>query len=110
MSGVIFRSFFDARTKLYDYYGLPKYKDHRSFYETIGLSRESYALLENYNFALDESIDTWRLEAIVAYQEKLAEQGIGLRDTAGLISKKKVSGKPYGSTKPAAGQPLSSSA
>ncbi len=85
-----FRSFFDARTKLYDYYGLPKYEEHRSFYEAIGLSRESYALLENYNFALDESIDTWRLEAIVAYQEKLAEQGIGLRDTAGLISKKSL--------------------
>ncbi len=85
-----FRSFFDARTKLYDFYGLPKYEDHRSFYETIGLSRESYALLENYNFALDESIDTWRLEAIVAYQEQLAGQGSGLKKTFGFISKKSL--------------------
>ena len=85
-----FRSFFDARTKLYDYYGLPKYEEHRSFYEAIGLSRESYALLENYNFALDESIDTWRLEAIVAYQEQLAGQGSGLKKTFGFISKKSL--------------------
>ncbi|MDE6362707.1 MAG: hypothetical protein K2L86_00310 [Lachnospiraceae bacterium] len=85
-----FRNFFDARTKLYDFYGLPKYEEHRSFYESIGLSKESYALLENYNFALDESIDTWRLEAIVAYQEQLAKQGIGLNNTFGFISKKSL--------------------
>ena len=85
-----FRSFFDARTKLYDFYGLPKYEEHRGFYESIGLSRESYTLLENYNFALDESIDTWRLEAIVAYQEQLAGQGSGLKKTFGFISKKSL--------------------
>lgn len=83
-----FRSFFDARTKLYDFYGLPEYEQHQDFYESIGLSRESYTLLENYNFALDESIDTWRLEAIVSYQEQLAQEGIGLKETFGLVSKK----------------------
>ena len=82
-----FRRFFDARTKLYDFYGIPGYEDHRDFYEAIGLSRESYTLLENYNFALDDSIDTWRLEAIVAYQEQLAEQGGGLHDTFGFVSR-----------------------
>lgn len=85
-----FRSFFDARTKLYDFYGLPEYEEHRDFYESIGLSRESYALLENYNFALDESIDTWRLEAIVAYQEQLAGRGNELKNTFGFISKKSL--------------------
>lgn len=82
-----FCRFFDARTKLYDFYGIPGYEDNRDFYESIGLSRESYTLLENYNFALDESIDTWRLEAIVAYQEQLAEQGRGLHDTFGFVSR-----------------------
>ncbi len=87
---VSFRKFFDARTKLYDFYGLPDYEDNRAFYESIGLSRESYTLLENYNFALDESIDTWRLEAIVAYQEQLAEEGRGLHDTFGFVSRNSV--------------------
>ncbi len=82
-----FRRFFDARTKLYDFYGLPGYEENRAFYESVGLSRESYTLLENYNFALDESIDTWRLDAIVAYQEQLAKDGGGLHDTLGFVSR-----------------------
>lgn len=87
---VNFRHFFDARTKLYDFYGLPGYEDNRAFYESVGLSRESYTLLENYNFALDESIDTWRLEAIVAYQEQLAKEGKGLHDTFGFVSRNSI--------------------
>lgn len=88
-----FRSFFDARTKLYDFYGLPEYTENQKFYESIGLSRESYTLLENYNFALDESIDTWRLEAIVKYQEQSAtsaNQRSGLKNTFGFVSKNSV--------------------
>lgn len=85
-----FRRFFDARTKLYDFYGLPSYDENRSFYASIGLSEESFALLENYNFALDDSIDTWRLESIVEYQEQLAAEGVRLHDTFGFVSKNSV--------------------
>lgn len=87
-----FRSFFDARTKLYDFYGLPPYDQNREFYDSIGLSRESYTLLENYNFALDDSIDTWRLEAIVRYQEQTAGQhtSADLNDTFGFVSKNSI--------------------
>lgn len=90
-----FRRFFDARTKLYDFYGLPAYEENRAFYESIGLSGESYTLLENYNFALDESVDTWRLEAIVAYQEQLARTAGGtggLHSTFGFVSRNSVGG------------------
>ena len=79
-----FRDFFDARTKLYDFYDLPVYDENKAFYESVGLSRESYALLENYNFALDESIDTWLLESMVRYQRRQ------LNDTFGLVSKNSV--------------------
>lgn len=68
-----FDVFFEARTKLYDFYGLPQYEDNQAFFSEIGLSRESYTLLQNYNFALDESIDEHLLEEIVSY----AEQGAG---------------------------------
>lgn len=85
-----FRDFFDARTKIYDFYELPGYDDNREFYESIGLSPESYALLENYNFALDDSIDTWSLEAIAGYQEQLAGIGNGLENTFGFISKNSI--------------------
>ncbi|MDE7207125.1 MAG: hypothetical protein K2N90_08230, partial [Lachnospiraceae bacterium] len=79
-----FRDFFDARTKLYDFYEIPGYEQNKEFYETVGLSRESYTLLENYNFALDESIDTWLLESMAEHQKGQ------LNNTFGFVSKNSV--------------------
>ncbi len=67
-----FRAFFDARTNLYDFYGIPDYDRNEEFYQSIGLSRESYTLLQNYNFALDDSIDESLLERIAQYQRENA--------------------------------------
>ncbi|MBQ6786549.1 MAG: hypothetical protein IJO85_02375 [Lachnospiraceae bacterium] len=86
-----FQSFFDERTSLYDFYGIPSYEEHMEFYEKIGLSRESYALLENYNFSMDESINENLLADIVQYQEKMAKTEQGLAITAGFISKNSLS-------------------
>ena len=84
-----FRSFFDARTKLYDFYDLPPYEDENAaFYASIGLSEESFTLLENYNFALDESIDAWMLESIAAYQRQRAYDGKGLHATLGYVTRR----------------------
>jgi len=79
-----FRDFFDARTKLYDFYGIPDYGQNIDFYESVGLSRESYTLLENYNFALDDSIDTWLLDSMVQYQKSR------LNNTLGFVSKNSI--------------------
>ncbi len=79
-----FREFFDARTKLYDFYDIPNYEQNKEFYETVGLSRESYALLENYNFALDESIDTWLLKSMAEYQKGQ------LNNTFGFVSRNSI--------------------
>lgn len=79
-----FRDFFDARTKLYDFYDIPDYEQNIDFYESVGLSKESYTLLENYNFALDDSIDTWLLESMADYQKGR------LKNTLGLVSKNSV--------------------
>ncbi len=76
-----FRAFFDARTQLYDYYGIPAYEQNEEFYQSIGLSQESYTLLQNYNFALDDSIDEGLLERIVQYQRENA----GLYRIGGLV-------------------------
>lgn len=86
-----FREFFDERTTLYDFYGIPSYEEHAAFYEMIGCSEESYSLLQNYNFSLDESIDEYLLENVVNYQEKMAKTGCGLAMTAGMISKNSLS-------------------
>ena len=91
-----FRQFFDARTKLYDFYGLPEYYSDENnadtdIVEQTGLSEESYALLENYNFALDESIDSWVLDSLAAYQRQQAQNGQALHSTFGFVSKNSVS-------------------
>ena len=80
-----YRDFFDARTELYDFYGIPDYDQNIDFYESVGLSRESYTLLENYNFALDDSIDTWLLESMAEYQKDR------LNNMFGFVSKNSIS-------------------
>lgn len=81
-----YREFFDARTKLYDFYGIPSYEEHQEFYERIGISKESYMLLENYNFALSGEINADSLEQIVEYQEKLAKtENNQLHVTGGIL-------------------------
>lgn len=85
-----FRSFFDARTQLYDFYGIPEYEQNREFYESIGLSEESYELLLNYNFAIDDSIDEQMLSQIAAYQKELAGQEGELCRTGSFVSRKSL--------------------
>jgi hypothetical protein len=85
-----FRTFFDARTNLYDFYELPEYDENEEFYNSIGLSKESYTLLENYNFALDESIDSWMLKSISDYQKENAGVSNSLSNTFGFVSKNNI--------------------
>ncbi len=85
-----FRDYFDARTDLYDFYGIPDYEEHQKFYQEIGLNKESYTLLQNYNFSLDESIDAELMQKIVEYQELQAKNGNGLHSVMGLIVKKSL--------------------
>lgn len=62
-----FRRFFDARTEVYDFTGIPDYKANEDFYKSQGIEPEQYELLINYNFALDSDIDAEKLEAIAKY-------------------------------------------
>lgn len=70
-----FNNFFDARTKLYDFYGIPDYEENKSFYDSIGMTKEAYTLLQNYNFSLDSDIDDRLLEKIMQYQRQQAVEG-----------------------------------
>ncbi len=82
-----FRAFFDARTDLYDFYGIPDYEKNRELYQELGLSRESYDLLQNYNFSLDKEINTEVMQRLAVYQEQQAKQGQGLYTVAGLVTR-----------------------
>lgn len=62
-----FQRFFDARTEIYDFYGVPAYEGNESFYEGVGMTKAQWQLLDNYNFGFDETIDARKLEQIAAY-------------------------------------------
>lgn len=62
-----YRRFFDARTDVYDFTGIPPYEDNYEFYESKGITSAQYELLIDYNFALDDEIDSEVLEEIAAY-------------------------------------------
>jgi len=66
-----FRNFFDARTKVYDYTWYPEYEEAEEFYRSIGVPPAKIALIDNYNFGLDESIDAKMLWDIADYAEEL---------------------------------------
>lgn len=70
-----YRRFFDARTKVYDYTWYPAYEENQEFYESIGVSPGQYELIDEYNFALDPSIDTHMLEDIASFDERAKHRG-----------------------------------
>ncbi len=59
-----YRRFFDARTEVYDFTGVPDYEENKAFYEKAGISEEQVSLLTDYNYYLDESIDADLLETV----------------------------------------------
>lgn len=59
-----FGRFFDARTQIYDFYGIPDYEQNREFYTSIGMGPAGQELLENYNFGFDAGIDAQLLERL----------------------------------------------
>ena len=62
-----YNAFFEARTQLYDYQYIPEYDENKEFYDKLGLDKSEYMLLENYNFGLDDKIDTSVLTEVSAY-------------------------------------------
>lgn len=63
-----FRRFFDARTTVYDFYQEVVTQDgYQDALAGLGVSPAQQMLLRNYNFGLDEEIDTGLLEKVAAY-------------------------------------------
>lgn len=82
----VFLMEFDNRTELYDYQYIPAYEDNVAFYESIHLTEADVALLENYDYALDDRIDGAVLGQVAAYARELRGESLtsvisnGIRD------------------------------
>lgn len=46
----------DARTDIYDFYGLPSYENHKDIYEELGLDYGDWIVMYNYNNKLAEGL------------------------------------------------------
>ena len=67
-----FTSLFNARTELYDYQVPPLYEDgNEEFYESIGISEEEAILFKNYNFGIDNEIDSEIMWKVADYAGSL---------------------------------------
>ena len=82
-----FRQFFNDRTTVYDFY--PEVLTEERFdaeLEELGISTGSQILLDNYNFGLDERIDTRMLSNVAAY----AREHVGGGRDWGAVFKEKL--------------------
>ena len=74
--------FFNSRTELYDFQGIPPYEGNEGFYEKLGMAQsEQYMLLEQYNFGLDDTLDAEALDAVAEYQDGIRKDSVRFGDT-----------------------------
>ncbi len=66
-----FRNFNQARTEIYDYYGVPPYSENEAFYESIGMEECDVVNLERYRLYFTDGLETGKLEETAEYAEKL---------------------------------------
>ena len=73
-----FNALFDARTELYDFQYIPEYSDNKEFYDSIELSEPEQELLVNYNYGIDDEINTEVLRSVAEYADKLKTDEVPL--------------------------------
>lgn len=97
--------FFNSRTQLYDFYGIPPYEGNEGLYGDLGLTESGQELLlEQYNFGLEEGLDAEDLDRISEHQlagraEKQPFAAL-LREKLGLYFYRNIHKEPEGSAVP----------
>ena len=67
--------FFNSRTELYDFQGIPPYEGNEELYEALGMAKSGHhMLLEEYNFGLDDDLDTAVLDRVIAHQKETGQE------------------------------------
>lgn len=71
----IFTSYFNSRTQLYDFQGIPSYEGNEKLYERLGITQsEQHMLFDQYNFGLDDTLDASILDEMAEYQTAVKKQ------------------------------------
>lgn len=66
-----FRRFNQARTDIFDYYGVPPYDENQDFYQSIGMEECDVVNLERYNLYMIDGIEDRKLEQTAVYAKQL---------------------------------------
>ena len=70
-------TFNDARTTLYDFYGLPDYEKNKEFFEDLNISEtRDYVTLEKYYLELRDGMDPDALPKIADYRVKESKEAL----------------------------------
>lgn len=80
-----FMEYFDNRTELYDYQGLPPFEGNEELYERLGITEsEQNMLFEQYNFGMDDALDAGILKEMAEHQaDRKKQQTTSLQKLAG---------------------------
>ena len=69
-----FKVYNEARTDIYDYYGIPSYAASKEVYETLSLSYGDWIAIDHYDSGLVEELDAQKLLAIASEAKKQWEE------------------------------------
>lgn len=71
----LFQKFHDSRVQLYDYCDMLPYMENADRYESVGIGKEEYIILDQYALVLEDKADTELLQAASkVYTDKLNEE------------------------------------
>ncbi|NLL78190.1 MAG: hypothetical protein GX235_13285 [Clostridiales bacterium] len=77
-----FIDFFNSRTELYDFQGIPPYEGNEELYERLGITQvEQNLLIEEYDFGMDDTLDAGILDAMAKYQAEKKKQTESITET-----------------------------
>lgn len=79
-----YQSINTARSELMDFYGVPNYEQHQSFYDSINVTHEDVMLLKQYCFTLSKRITP---ETIINISSYAKDNSIQVNDPFGTILK-----------------------
>ena len=70
-----YRDFNEARSFVYDYYGVPSYAENKAFYDAIDMEECDVVNLERYNLYFVEGIENGKMIQVAQYAQEQWENG-----------------------------------
>ncbi|MBE5879924.1 MAG: hypothetical protein E7288_08130 [Lachnospiraceae bacterium] len=80
-----FLAYNEARTDIYDYYGIPRYTQYSTVYEELGLSYADYLAIDLYNSEVVEGLLTPQLQKLADTAKHAWKAGYGIKSVIRIM-------------------------